>query len=213
MKIKKYDIFGNPINELEPSDELDPFLENFNASKHVPEKPSLPIKEIPTPKKAEPPVEETKLQKEERYARQRASLREEHLLKKAARQEKFKVENALHRTPEEYNIQRKASSLISKAAKKLPKSKIALAALTGGASLAAQAAEEGFDAESTNEGENEQLRQMQLERLRGENIAKNPKMRDMYDRADEELRTYGVEDTLQPISNKPQFRKLRKDLR
>lgn len=193
MKIQKYDIFGNPIYDPKGSDELDPFLENFDASTHIPEKP--------TPKEVVPVVP-------------KVSRAEEYALKKAARQEKYALANALHRTPEEYQLARKLGKVASSAVKKVPKSKLALAALTGGASLAAQAAAEGLDAENANEGENEQLRQMQLERIKGENIAKNPKMRDMYDQADEELRKFGPEDyALEPASDKPQFRQLRKFLR
>ena len=116
---------------------------------------------------------------------------------------------------EDYNVSVGApENMIGKVYRKIPKSKLALAALTGGVGLAVQAAEEGFDAEVANEGENEQFRQMQLERIRGENIAKNPKMRDIYDQADEELRKYGPEGyELEPASDKPQFRKLRKNLR
>lgn len=230
MKIQKYDIFGNPIDNAQVSDELDPFLENFRVSSRKPDiaapvtkKPDIvaPIEKI-----KEAVLDIPKITREERQA-----LREEaYALKKGARQKKYELVNAAQRASEEAFQQRKkevAERALKKVAssvdvkdvvgtlfKKIPKSKLALAALTGGASLALQAAEEGFDANSANEEEPYQIRQMVEEEKAARYRKDNPEMRDILDKADDNLREFGPSDyDLKQISDKPEFRNLRNRLR
>jgi hypothetical protein len=233
MKIKKYDMFGNPINDAQVSDELDPFLENFRVSDTPSRKPDIvaPITKkldvvVPVEKVKEVVLDTPKITREERQA-----LREEaYNLKKAARQKKYELVNAAQRASEEAFQQRKkevAERALKKAAssvdvkdivgtllKKIPKSKLALAALTGGASLAAQAAEEGFDANSANEEESDQIRQMVEEEKASKYRKNRPEMRNILNKADESLRTFGPSDyDLKQMSDKPEFRGLRNKLK
>lgn len=226
MKIQKYDIFGNPIDNAQVSDELDPFLENFRVSDVPSRKPDIVLKKPDIEKIKEAVLSKPKITREEQQA-----LREEaYALKKAARQKKYELVNAAQRASEEAFQQRKrevAERALQKAAssvgvkdvvgtllKKIPKSKLALAALTGGASLAAQAAEEGFDASSANEEESDQIRQMVEEEKAARYRRSHPEMQDILDRADDNLREFGPSDyDLKEISDKPQFRNLRNRLR
>jgi hypothetical protein len=261
MKIKKYDIFGNPINDTPFSEELDPFLENLIKSEDLPnnQNGTDDIKKLVSDYYNDPnsivEKESTRVLKEKRLketadgrARRRVARAARKAGEVAAQADTIKVQNSddyiemLAKEADAMEKQRRirqaenakrasqirvekrrlakeaaqelGEAALNKVVKKIPKSKLLLAGLTGGASLAAQAAEEGFNADNLNESENEQLRQMQLEGVRNKNIIKNPNMRDIYNQADEDMRKFGPADyDLESISDKPQFRKLRKIVR
>lgn len=86
----------------------------------------------------------------------------------------------------------------------------AAALATGGTSLVAQAVEEGIDSTSTNEDENSVLRLMKMEEDLKRARQNNPNMKDIFEKADNELRKFGASDLIDPDagSDKPKFKQL-----
>lgn len=86
----------------------------------------------------------------------------------------------------------------------------AAALATGGASLAAQAVEEGIDSNSANDDENDVLRLMKMEEDLKRARQNNSNMKDIFEKADNELRKFGAADLIDPDagSDKPKFKQL-----
>lgn len=145
MKFKKYNISGNPVENIPSNEELDPFLENLIKTKKPEDQHNNQndIKKLVNDYYDNPSniveKESTRVLKEKsamQYAKQKQKRRELAAAKRAAKEVVSEVGE-------------KAGKEVAEKLFKKYAGKAAIAGLTGGLSLAAEAASEGIDSENS----------------------------------------------------------------